>query len=119
MSQARTLNTWETLAELELTIEDYALDPLTASVSSNFERKTTVIRLRGGTLGGTGSKTPASGSSAGPAEAARTAAPPWVASPPIGSDSAAEGAFFGVTEKGAPVFTRIPRFEMRAPTAPA
>ena len=37
----------------------------------------------------------------------------------IGSDSAAEGAFFGVTEKGAPVFTRIPRFEMRAPTAPA
>ena len=54
MSQARTLNTWETLAELELTIEDYALDPLTASVSSNFERKTTGIRLRGGTLGGTG-----------------------------------------------------------------
>ena len=54
MSQARTLNTWETLAELELTIEDYALEPLTASVSSNFERKTTVIRLRGGTLGGTG-----------------------------------------------------------------
>ena len=34
----------------------------------------------------------------------------------IGSDSVAEGAFFGVTEKGAAVFTRIPKFEMRAPT---
>ena len=33
----------------------------------------------------------------------------------IGSDSAAEGAFFGVTEAGDYVFTRIPRFEMRAP----
>jgi ApaG protein len=33
----------------------------------------------------------------------------------IGSDSVAEGAFFGVTESGAPVFTRIPRFELRAP----
>ena len=54
MSQARTLSTWESLAELELTIEDYALEPLSASVSSNFERKTTVIRLRGGALGGTG-----------------------------------------------------------------
>jgi ApaG protein len=31
----------------------------------------------------------------------------------IGSDSVAEGAFFGVTESGAPVFTRIPRFELR------
>jgi ApaG protein len=33
----------------------------------------------------------------------------------IGSDSVAEGSFFGVTEQGEPVFTRIPRFEMRAP----
>lgn len=33
----------------------------------------------------------------------------------IGADSVAEGAFFGVTESGAPVFTRIPRFEMRVP----
>ena len=33
----------------------------------------------------------------------------------IGSDSVAEGAFFGVTDTGEPVFTRIPRFEMRAP----
>jgi ApaG protein len=37
----------------------------------------------------------------------------------IGSDSVAEGAFFGVTESGAPVFTRIPRFEMRAPATTA
>ena len=34
----------------------------------------------------------------------------------IGSDSVADGAFFGVTEKGVRVFTRIPRFEMQAPT---
>jgi ApaG protein len=33
----------------------------------------------------------------------------------IGSDSVAEGALFGVTDAGEPVFTRIPRFEMRAP----
>jgi len=33
----------------------------------------------------------------------------------IGSDSVAEGAYFGVTADGAPVFTRIPRFEMRVP----
>jgi ApaG protein len=33
----------------------------------------------------------------------------------IGSDSVAEGAFFGVTETGSAVFTRIPRFEMRVP----
>ena len=35
----------------------------------------------------------------------------------IGSDSVAEGAFFGVTEKGERVFVRIPRFPMHAPTA--
>ena len=33
----------------------------------------------------------------------------------IGSNSVAEGAFFGVTEDGTPVFTRIPAFEMRTP----
>ncbi len=33
----------------------------------------------------------------------------------IGCDSVAEGAFFGVTDGGAAVFTRIPRFEMRTP----
>ena len=33
----------------------------------------------------------------------------------IGADSVAEGAFFGVTDDGARVFTRIPPFEMRVP----
>jgi ApaG protein len=33
----------------------------------------------------------------------------------IGCDSVAEGAFFGTTEDGTPVFTRIPAFELRAP----
>jgi ApaG protein len=33
----------------------------------------------------------------------------------IGSDSRAEGAFFGVTDSGEAVFTRIPPFVMEAP----
>jgi len=33
----------------------------------------------------------------------------------IGSDGVAEGAFFGVTEAGTRVFTRIPPFTMRVP----
>src|SRR5277367_5703211 len=33
----------------------------------------------------------------------------------IGSDSVAEGAYFGVSTNGEAVFTRIPKFEMRAP----
>lgn len=33
----------------------------------------------------------------------------------IGMDSVAEGAFFGVTENGEAVFTRIPRFQLQAP----
>jgi ApaG protein len=33
----------------------------------------------------------------------------------IGSDSRAEGAFFGVTDSGEPVFTRVPEFEMQVP----
>ena len=41
------MSTWGTLAGLELEIEDYALEPLQAQVSSEFERKSTVIRLRG------------------------------------------------------------------------
>jgi hypothetical protein len=41
------VSTWELLAELPVVIEDYALDPLQATVSSEFERKSTVIRLRG------------------------------------------------------------------------
>jgi hypothetical protein len=41
------VSTWETLAELALEIDDYTLEPLQATVSSDFERKSTVIRLRG------------------------------------------------------------------------
>jgi ApaG protein len=33
----------------------------------------------------------------------------------IGSDSRAEGAFFGITDAGEPVFTRIPPFLMESP----
>lgn len=35
----------------------------------------------------------------------------------IGCDSAAEGAFIGVTDESRPVLVRIPRFEMKAPGA--
>jgi L-alanine-DL-glutamate epimerase-like enolase superfamily enzyme len=41
------MSTWELLAELPVEIEGYALDPLEASVSSEFTRKSTVIRLHG------------------------------------------------------------------------
>jgi L-alanine-DL-glutamate epimerase-like enolase superfamily enzyme len=39
--------TWERLAGLPLRIDGYALEPLQALVSSEFERKTTVIRISG------------------------------------------------------------------------
>jgi L-alanine-DL-glutamate epimerase-like enolase superfamily enzyme len=41
------LSTWQALAELPVRIEDYALEGLQATVSSEFERKSTVIRLHG------------------------------------------------------------------------
>jgi len=41
------MSTWELLADLPVAIEGYALEPLSAKVSSDFERKSTVIRLRG------------------------------------------------------------------------
>src|SRR5438094_8437425 len=41
------MSTWNAVADLPLQIEDYALTPLEAKVSSAFERKTTLIRLRG------------------------------------------------------------------------
>jgi L-alanine-DL-glutamate epimerase-like enolase superfamily enzyme len=41
------MSTWETLAELPVRIDGYMLDPLQASVSSSFERKSTLIRLQG------------------------------------------------------------------------
>jgi len=48
------MSTWELLAELPVEIEDYGLEPLSATVSSSFERKSTVIRLRGEGQEGTG-----------------------------------------------------------------
>src|ERR1700683_4842656 len=48
------MSTWELLAELPVEIEDYALEPLSAKVSSDFERKSTIIRLRGGGQEGAG-----------------------------------------------------------------
>jgi L-alanine-DL-glutamate epimerase-like enolase superfamily enzyme len=41
------MSTWERLQGLALEIEDYSLAPLQATVSSEFERKSTLIRLRG------------------------------------------------------------------------
>jgi hypothetical protein len=46
--------TWKALADLPLEIDEYALTPLQASVSSAFERKSTLIRLRGGGEEGVG-----------------------------------------------------------------
>jgi L-alanine-DL-glutamate epimerase-like enolase superfamily enzyme len=48
------MTSWELLAELPVEIEDYTLEPLQADVSSDFERKSTVIRLRGGREQGLG-----------------------------------------------------------------
>ena len=48
------MSTWETLAGLSVEIADYALEPLEAKVSSDFERKSTVIRLRGAGEDGVG-----------------------------------------------------------------
>lgn len=48
------MSTWEQLAGLSVEIEDYALDPLHAEVSSEFTRKSTVIRLLGGGEQGVG-----------------------------------------------------------------
>ncbi|HLH13660.1 MAG TPA: hypothetical protein VKV16_02640 [Solirubrobacteraceae bacterium] len=41
------MSTWLSLAGLRVRIDDYALEPLCAKVSSEFQRKSTVIRLRG------------------------------------------------------------------------
>jgi hypothetical protein len=44
---AEPLNTWERVAGLPLEIETYELEPLQALVSSEFERKSTVIHIQG------------------------------------------------------------------------
>jgi L-alanine-DL-glutamate epimerase-like enolase superfamily enzyme len=48
------LNTWERLADLPLEIDAYALEPLQALVSSEFERKSTVIHVTGAGQEGVG-----------------------------------------------------------------
>ena len=42
------MSTWDRIAQIPVTIEDYSLEGLSADVSSEFERKTTIIHLRGG-----------------------------------------------------------------------
>jgi hypothetical protein len=48
------MSTYERVADLPLTIDDYTLEGLSKTVSSGFERLTTVIRLRGGGEEGAG-----------------------------------------------------------------
>ena len=48
------MSTYERVADLPLKIDDYALEGLSATVSSGFERLTTVIRLRGAGEAGAG-----------------------------------------------------------------
>jgi L-alanine-DL-glutamate epimerase-like enolase superfamily enzyme len=48
------VSSWELLAGLQLEIEGYELEPLQATVSSEFERKSTLIRLRGAGTEGVG-----------------------------------------------------------------
>jgi L-alanine-DL-glutamate epimerase-like enolase superfamily enzyme len=48
VSTHETTGTYELLAQLPLTIDSYELEGLHAAVSSEFERKSTVIRMRGG-----------------------------------------------------------------------
>jgi L-alanine-DL-glutamate epimerase-like enolase superfamily enzyme len=48
------MSTWERVADLPLTIEDYALERLQRDVSSAFTRVSTVIRLRGAGTDGIG-----------------------------------------------------------------
>src|SRR5688572_10407112 len=48
------MSTYERVADLPLKIEDYTLEGLSRTVSSGFERMTTVIRLRGGGEEGVG-----------------------------------------------------------------
>src|SRR5436190_10627627 len=48
------MSTYERVADLPLEISGYTLDGLVKTVSSGFERRTTVIRLQGGGEEGTG-----------------------------------------------------------------
>jgi L-alanine-DL-glutamate epimerase-like enolase superfamily enzyme len=48
------VSTWELLADLPVVIDEYSLTGLSASVSSDFERKSTVITVRGAGQEGSG-----------------------------------------------------------------
>lgn len=48
------MSTWERLADLPVEIEEHSLEPLRAQVSSEFERSSTVIHLRGAGAEGLG-----------------------------------------------------------------
>ena len=48
------MSTWERLAEIEVEIADYELEGLELLVSSEFQRRTTIVRLRGSGLEGVG-----------------------------------------------------------------
>jgi L-alanine-DL-glutamate epimerase-like enolase superfamily enzyme len=48
------MSTWAQLADLPVEIEDYTLEALSARVSSDFDRASTVIHLRGGGAEGVG-----------------------------------------------------------------
>src|SRR5437588_3514780 len=51
---AGAMSTFERLADLPLEVEGYTLEGLRLQVSSGFERRTTVVHLRGGGLEGVG-----------------------------------------------------------------
>jgi hypothetical protein len=48
------MSTWKLIRDLPVEIEDYSLEPLSAKVSSEFERKSTVFHLRGAGQEGVG-----------------------------------------------------------------
>jgi L-alanine-DL-glutamate epimerase-like enolase superfamily enzyme len=48
------MSTWERLADLPVEIEEYTLEPLSALVSSEFNRSSTVIHMRGAGVEGVG-----------------------------------------------------------------
>ena len=81
------MSSWELLAGLPVEIEEYALEPLQATVSSEFERKSTLIRLRGARRGGRRRgrhlrrRRPRHPAGGGPGAAARGAASRWPPSP--------------------------------------
>ena len=53
-AQTRTMSTFDLLADLPLDVDGYALEGLSANVSSGFERLSTVVHLHGGGRRGRG-----------------------------------------------------------------